>query len=109
MGLTPVPLSYSRHTSRFLTLYVFSLPFVMAPTLHLLTPVFTCLITWALSSIEEIGHFIEDPFNVVIREDDGEEVMNLTLDKYAVKESRLESSINKLPSKDKLNEKYNEN
>ena len=84
--LTPVPLSYSRHTSRFLTLYVFSLPFVMAPTLHLLTPVFTCLITWALSSIEEIGHFIEDPFNVVIREDDGEEVMNLTLDKYVSKQ-----------------------
>jgi len=84
--LTPVPLSYSRHTSRFLTLYVFSLPFVMAPTLHLLTPVFTCLITWALSSIEEIGHFIEDPFNVTIRDDSGEEVMNLTLDKYVAKQ-----------------------
>lgn len=83
--LTPVPLSYSRHTSRFLTLYIFSLPFVMAPTLHLLTPVFTCLICWALSSIEEIGHFIEDPFNVTIR-DDGEEVFNLTLGGYVAKQ-----------------------
>lgn len=83
--LTPVPPSYSRHTSRFISLYMFSLPFVLAPSIHLYTPFIIGLISWAFAGIEEIGHMIEDPFNVVIRQDKGEEVVSLTLDKYVQK------------------------
>ena len=59
----PAPLSYSRHTSRFLTLYLFSLPFCFASTLGWLTIPVVTSICWSLVSIQEIGHFIEEPFN----------------------------------------------
>ena len=59
----PVPLSYSRHTSRFLTLYLYSLPIALVSELGLMTiPVITA-ISWSFLSIQEIGHFIEEPFN----------------------------------------------
>ena len=59
----PVPLSYSRHTSRFLSLYLFTLPFAFAPTTGWSTIPIVTGICWAFVSILEIGHFIEDPFN----------------------------------------------
>ena len=59
----PVPLSYSRHTSRFLTLYLFSLPFALIPDIGVLTIPITTAICWSFVSIQEIGHFIEEPFN----------------------------------------------
>ena len=59
----PVPLSYSRHTSRFLSLYMLTLPFSLFASLGWLTiPVLTA-ICWSFVSIQEIGHFIEEPFN----------------------------------------------
>merc|ERR1712146_493420 len=62
-----------------------SLPFVLAPSLHLYTPLIVGLLGWTFAGIEEIGHMIEDPFNVVMRKDTGEEVVSLTLDKYVQK------------------------
>jgi hypothetical protein len=61
--LTPVPASYSRHTSRFLSLYTLSLPFVLVHQLELLTVPAIAAICWGLFSIEEIGHLIEEPFS----------------------------------------------
>ncbi len=61
--LTPVPASYSRHTSRFLSLYTLSLPFVLVHQLQLLTVPAIAAICWGLFSIEEIGHLIEEPFS----------------------------------------------
>jgi predicted membrane chloride channel (bestrophin family) len=59
---TPVPWSYSRHTSRFLTIYAATLPLAVVSTLGWLTiPVMTVL-SWCLFGIEEIGHLIEQPF-----------------------------------------------
>lgn len=60
--LTPVPASYSRHTSRFLSLYTFTLPFVLVQTMGVLTVPAIAAIGWGLFSIEEIGHLIEEPF-----------------------------------------------
>eukprot|EP00467_Chlorarachnion_reptans_P008663 CAMPEP_0114516352 /NCGR_PEP_ID=MMETSP0109-20121206/17279_1 /TAXON_ID=29199 /ORGANISM="Chlorarachnion reptans, Strain CCCM449" /LENGTH=445 /DNA_ID=CAMNT_0001696729 /DNA_START=26 /DNA_END=1363 /DNA_ORIENTATION=+ len=58
----PVPLSYSRHLSRYLTIWSATLPFVLAPLLGWYSiPVIT-LICWSLFSIEEVGHMIEEPF-----------------------------------------------
>lgn len=62
-----------------------SLPFVLAPSIHFYTPLIIGIISWAFAGIEEIGHMIEDPFNVLIREDKGKEVLSLTLDKYVQK------------------------
>lgn len=58
---TPVPLSYARHTSRFVSAWTLTLPFALVADLRWLTaPVF--IVTWALYGILEIGHVIEDPF-----------------------------------------------
>lgn len=59
----PVPLSYSRHASRFLSLYLFSLPFALLPVCGWCSIPLVVSIAWAFVSILEIGHFIEDPFN----------------------------------------------
>jgi len=60
---TPIPKSYSRHTSRFLTVFCTTLPFVLVTKLGLLTPLAMFVLQWGLFSIEEIGHFIEEPFD----------------------------------------------
>lgn len=59
----PVPLSYSRHTSRFLTLYLLSLPLTLIPLLGWLSVPTMTAICWSFLSVQEIGHFIEDPFD----------------------------------------------
>ncbi|GAB5035190.1 Hypothetical protein NocV09_02400660 [Nannochloropsis oceanica] len=65
---TPVPLSYARHTSRFLTLYLWSLPMVLVSDLAPVSLVLvTGLCTWALFGILEIGLLIEDPFQRVLK------------------------------------------
>lgn len=59
---TPVPLAYSRHTSRFLSVYAFTLPLILVDKEGLMVVFSVLMITWALFGIEEIGHMIEDPF-----------------------------------------------
>lgn len=58
----PVPLSYSRHLSRYLTLWSATLPFVLAPLLGWTSIPVIAAICWSLFSIEEVGHMIEEPF-----------------------------------------------
>ena len=59
---TPVPLSYSRHTSRFLTIWCATLPIVLVDQLGYITIPAVAFIGWCLFGIEEIGHLIEQPF-----------------------------------------------
>jgi len=59
-----VPASYSRHTSRFLSVWCFTLPFVLVGSLGWLMIPTVALICWGLFIIEEVGHALEDPFNV---------------------------------------------
>uniref|UniRef100_A0A7S2TJE4 Uncharacterized protein n=1 Tax=Lotharella oceanica TaxID=641309 RepID=A0A7S2TJE4_9EUKA len=58
----PVPLSYSRHLSRYLTLWSATLPLVLAPMLQWWSIPVIAAICWSLFSIEEVGHMIEEPF-----------------------------------------------
>lgn len=59
---TPVPLNYVRHTSRFLALWLLTLPFALVGGLGgFIVPVMGAL-TWVLYGIQEIGLMIEDPF-----------------------------------------------
>jgi len=61
---TPVPWTYSRHTSRFLTLWMSSLPFALLGSVShkglLVGIVFAA--SYCLFGIEEISHLIEQPF-----------------------------------------------
>ena len=59
-----VPNSYSHHTSRFLSLWCFTLPFVLVHQVTWRVIPMVALVCWALFVIEEVGHSIEDPFNV---------------------------------------------
>lgn len=58
----PVPLSYSRHTSRFLTFFLASLPLILIPSLGWITVPTMTAIAWAVLSVQEISHYIENPF-----------------------------------------------
>ena len=58
-----VPPSYSRHTSRFLSVWCFTLPLCLAPTVPaVVLPVVVGLASWALLGLREIGLLIENPF-----------------------------------------------
>lgn len=60
---TPLPLSYSRHSSRFFTLFSFTLPFSLVhDTSPLLIAPVVVGISWILFATDEIGHVIEEPF-----------------------------------------------
>jgi predicted membrane chloride channel (bestrophin family) len=66
---SPVPLVYTRHTSRFLALFLLFMPFGLwkADTSwnHLLTIPMSSLISYFLLGIEEIGIQLEEPFSVL--------------------------------------------
>ena len=59
----PVPLAYTRHTSRFLSLYLLTLPLTLIPSLGWAAVPTMLAISWSFLSVQEIGLFIEDPFN----------------------------------------------
>ena len=60
---TPVPWTYSRHTSRFLTLWLGTLPYALVGNMRPWL-VFAVVIaaSYCMLGIEEIGHLIEQPF-----------------------------------------------
>lgn len=59
----PVPLAYSRHSTRFLAAYLLTLPLTMIASIGWSTIPVMLAISWSFLSIQEIGHFIEEPFD----------------------------------------------
>lgn len=60
---TPVPWTYSRHTSRFLTLWLGTLPYALVGTMKpWLVVAIVAAASYCMLGIEEIGHLIEQPF-----------------------------------------------
>ena len=58
-----MPLSYSRHTSRFFSVYTFTLPLALCEHIDLwLLPPTVGVVSWVIFATEEIGHIIEEPF-----------------------------------------------
>lgn len=63
---TPIPTSYTRHTSRFLALYTMMVPFALHSQCGDVGTCFASLfIAFGLYSIEDIGVTIEQPFAVL--------------------------------------------
>jgi predicted membrane chloride channel (bestrophin family) len=67
---SPVPLVYTRHTSRFLATFLLFLPFGIWPAMgdswnHWATIPATTMIAFFLLGIEEIGIQIEEPFSIL--------------------------------------------
>jgi predicted membrane chloride channel (bestrophin family) len=61
---TRVPLTYSMHATRLLTLFLITLPIVLVdqPGGQFFTIPAVVFVTWAFSGIDEVAHLIEDPF-----------------------------------------------
>tara|TARA_B110001452_G_scaffold87505_1_gene71516 strand:- start:731 stop:1201 length:471 start_codon:yes stop_codon:yes gene_type:complete len=55
----------SRHTSRFLVLYVSTLPLVLVESLRWITLPVMATVCWALFGILEIGNLVEEPFGAI--------------------------------------------
>jgi predicted membrane chloride channel (bestrophin family) len=67
---SPVPLVYTRHTSRFLVIFLTLLPFAMWSALdkswnHWATVPATDVVAFFLLGIEEIGVQVEEPFSIL--------------------------------------------
>ncbi|KAL3144529.1 hypothetical protein ABBQ32_004262 [Trebouxia sp. C0010 RCD-2024] len=62
---TPIPRSYTRHTSRFLVIWLAFLPFTLWRACHWVMVPATVLIAFLLLGVEEIGVQIEEPFGIL--------------------------------------------
>lgn len=60
---TPIPQSYVRHTSRFLSLWLLTLPFALCYIVGWWTPFVVWMASWSLCGIQELGQVIEHPFD----------------------------------------------
>ena len=59
-----VPYHYSRHASRMLSVWSFTLPFALVGSLSWRVIPCSAVIAWMMFTIEAVGHAIEDPFNL---------------------------------------------
>ena len=64
---TPVPLNYARHTIRFLTMWLLTVPLAVCGEIGLATGPVVGVLAWALFGIYEIGVVIEDPFQRTLK------------------------------------------
>ena len=62
---TPIPLSYTRHTSRSLMIWLLTLPFALWETFHWATVPAVFALTYLTIGLDEIGIQIEEPFSVL--------------------------------------------
>jgi len=77
---TPVPEMYARHTSRFLCLWIFTLPLLLLPEMGFwVVPAIAC-ISWTLFGIQELGLQLENPFVSIIKLDVMEEMNQQSVD-----------------------------
>ncbi|GFR51462.1 hypothetical protein Agub_g13871 [Astrephomene gubernaculifera] len=66
---TPIPAAYTRHTSRYLMIYLTACPIVLWSSMGWWTPLTAVLITFLLMGTENIGVQIEEPFRVLPLDD----------------------------------------
>ena len=96
---TPVPLSYSRHTSRFFSVYAFTLPLALVPaeSSPWLMPPTTAIVAWVLFATEEIGHIIEEPFGRGLADDPDSVPDSVSVDGEAAPDSSAQRQLEVLP------------
>ncbi|PSC75195.1 UPF0187 chloroplastic [Micractinium conductrix] len=62
---TPIPLSYTRHTARFLITWLVLTPFTISSSCGWVASFSSVLLAFFLLTMEEIGMTIEEPFNIL--------------------------------------------
>ncbi|KAG2496138.1 hypothetical protein HYH03_005741 [Edaphochlamys debaryana] len=61
----PIPLTYTRHTSRFMLIYLTALPLALYDACNIWVIPVTATIAYLLLGIEDIGVQIEEPFSIL--------------------------------------------
>jgi len=62
---TPIPTAFTRHASRFLTVWCNAMPLVLWPIVGNATPLAAVFVSWAMLGTEDIGVQVEEPFDVL--------------------------------------------
>ena len=62
---TPIPTHYTRHISRFLTLWASALPLALWPSMGWATPAASVVIAYFVLGLEDVGAQMEQPFFVL--------------------------------------------
>ncbi|PRW51063.1 UPF0187 chloroplastic [Chlorella sorokiniana] len=62
---TPIPLSYTRHTSRFLLVWLILLPFTLWAAYSWFAVILSGIFAFLMFGIDEIGVQIEEPFGIL--------------------------------------------
>ena len=65
----PIPLAYTRHTSRFMGLWLTAMPFALWEACGWGAIPITLVVAYLLLGIDEIGVQIEEPFGILPLED----------------------------------------
>ncbi|KAF8061059.1 CYP97C1 [Scenedesmus sp. PABB004] len=65
----PLPLAYTRHTSRFMSLWLGAMPWAMWPEVNWMVVPLTAAISYLLLGIDEIGVQVEEPLSILPLED----------------------------------------
>ncbi|KAI7842508.1 hypothetical protein COHA_003862 [Chlorella ohadii] len=64
---TPIPLSYTRHTSRFLLVWLILLPFTLWAAYSWFAVILSGIFAFLMFGIDEIGVQIEEPFGCMVQ------------------------------------------
>lgn len=99
---TPIPLVYTRHTSRYVGTWLALLPFgiygVDFSWNHLLTAPSCVLVTFFLLGIEELGIQIEEPFSILPMEAFCDASIGAVLNEQVLSEDKSRASEKSLPA-----------
>ncbi|GAX75090.1 hypothetical protein CEUSTIGMA_g2534.t1 [Chlamydomonas eustigma] len=94
---TPIPAAYTRHTSRFLMIFLVSAPILMWQSALWATPVIMAIVAFLLLGTENIGVQIEEPFRVLplgaICKTIENNLFEMEKQLIAVKQARLNTSV----------------
>lgn len=94
---TPIPLSYTRHTSRFMVIWLSALPLGLYEACGWATIPLSLVITFLLLGIDEIGVQIEEPFGLLPLDDVCNEIegdlFSMLREAADIKDAALRASI----------------
>ena len=94
---TPIPLSYTRHTSRFMVIWLSALPLGLYGTCGWATIPLSMVITFLLLGIDEIGVQIEEPFGLLPLDDVCDEIegdlFSMLREAVSIKATAVQASI----------------
>lgn len=85
---TPIPLSYTRHTSRFMLIWLTFLPFALYETCRWAVVPVSILLSFSVLAIEDVGVQVEEPFSILPLEDLCDTIIENVQELYKIDETQ---------------------